>query len=163
MTNILGLTAAGFMLVLVACSGSTTTPETGGTEDPVQGAGDTKGAPAAGKTSAKDAPPAAPGTPAATPAPASPDGNQTGTDGQPGRISVNEHCCYGATYFRCPNAVACLGGFDADACVAACADGDDACADACAVKEDAAGAPKGCQANVTPPKGVDCANGSIDL
>ena len=162
MNTLLGLATTGCMLALVACSGAKSTPEIGGTDDAVKGAGETTNAPAPGKSSAKDAPTPAP--PAATPDPgATPDdANATGTDGQPGRISVNEHCCYGATYFKCPNTAACFGGFDADACLARCADGDNACADACAAKEDAAGAPKGCQ-TVKPPKGIDCANGSITL
>lgn len=157
MTKIIGLTATGTMLLLVAaCSGATSTPET----DPSP----TSGTPAS-TTGAKDAPATAPGagTPSSTPAPATPDPSQTGTDGQPGRLSVNEHCCYGAKYFRCPNSAACFGGFDIDACLGGCADDDDACSDACSAKQDAVGAPKGCQANVTPPAGVDCATGSIDL
>ncbi len=164
MIKLLGLTVTGFMLALAACSGATSTPETSGTDDPIKGAGET-GAPAAGKSAAKGSPTQAPGasTPAATPDPATPDPAipPAGTDGQPGRISVNEHCCYGATYFKCPNAAACFGGFDAEACLAKCG-GNDACADACSAQEDAAGAPKGCQ-TMAPPKGVDCANGSINL
>ena len=162
MNKLVGLTVTGFMLALVACSGATSTPETSGTDDPIKGAGETR-APAA-KSPAKDSPAPAPGAvpPAATPDPATPDPAGTpGTDGQPGRISVNEHCCYGATYFKCPSASACFGGFDAQACLAKCG-GSDACADACSAQEDAAGAPKGCQ-TMAPPKGVDCANGSINL
>ena len=87
----------------------------------------------------------------------------SGQDGQPGRVSVNEHCCYGAVYYKCPSSAACFGGFDVDACLALCSDSDDVCSDACFDKMGLAGAPKGCQSNVTPPKGVDCPNGSISL
>jgi hypothetical protein len=81
-------------------------------------------------------------------------------DGHPGRVSVDEHCCYGTTYFRCPNATACFGGFDLGACLSSCADG--ACEDACSASADAAGAPKGCRVTA-PPVGVDCTNGSIEV
>lgn len=166
MNKLLGLTVTASMLVVVAaCSGATPTPETAGTDEPIKGASNSTSSAPAGGTPAKGAPSQAPGssTPAAPPDPALPDPTQAGTDGQPGRVSVNEHCCYGAMYFRCPSTAACFGGFDFDACLAKCAEGDDACSDACSDKEDAAGAPKGCQANVTPPPGVDCANASIDL
>lgn len=163
MNHLLRLAAAGLTLALVACSGATSSPEIRGTEDPVKGAGGTTSAPTPGTSTAKDAPTPASGTPTGTPGPAAPPADaNAGTDDEPGRISVNEHCCYGATYFKCPSTAACFGGFDATACVAACGGGDDACADACAAKEEAAGAPKGCQ-TLAPPKGVDCANGSIQL
>ena len=103
--------------------------------------------------------PAQPGTPAKPADPAAP----AGQDGQPGRISSNEHCCYGGTYYKCPSSAACFGGFDINACLAVCAGPSDPCFDACFEKLDKAGAPKGCQTGVTPPKGVDCANGSINL
>jgi hypothetical protein len=153
-----GLVAAGWMLALVACSGATSTPETQGADPPSAGAADAKGGAPGGGTPSKSAPAPKPGTDA----PATPDPNAAGAAGQPGRLSVDEHCCYGATYFRCPSTAACFGGFDIDACIDACVDLDDACLDACAAKEAAAGAPKGCQ-SLAPPAGVDCANGWIDL
>ena len=141
MNKLVGLTVTGFMLALAACSGASSTPETIGTDDPIKGAGETR-APAAAKSPAKDSASlaAGAGTPATTPDPVIPPAGTPGTDGQPGRISVNEHCCYGATYFKCPNAVACFGGFDGEACLAKCG-GNDARADACSAQEDAAGAP----------------------
>jgi hypothetical protein len=87
---------------------------------------------------------------------------QDGADGEAGRIAVNGHCCYQGKYFACPDENACFGGFDLQACFAACG-ANIACFETCAEKIDTAGAPKGCRTGVTPPKGVDCANGKIDL
>lgn len=157
------LLSASMCMLVAACSGASSTPETNGTDDPLAGASGAN-TPAGAKAPAKGA--SSPGaTPAPAPAPAPPaaDPNAPGTAGQPGRISVDEHCCYGAKYFRCPSTAACFGGFDIDACEAKCKDADDACFDACGAAADAAGAPKGCDATVAPPAGVDCANGAIDL
>jgi hypothetical protein len=85
MHKMFGLTITGFMLILAACSGATTTPETGGADDPNKGAGETT-APAAGKSAAKDSPAPAPaaGTPPATPGmPAAP---PSGTPGMTGGV-----------------------------------------------------------------------------
>ena len=146
------------LLALVACSGASTPPELGQAPDaPITDA----------KTPAKADAPAStpqPETPAKKsadePAPPAPDAPvEPGAAGS--RISVNEHCCFGGKYFNCPNTAACFGGFDVQACLSKCT--DTACFDACEQKLDTAGAPKGCNGNATPPKGVDCATGEIHI
>jgi hypothetical protein len=170
--NLLGLASLGLTAALVAaCSGaSAPTTSESDLEEKAPAGGETAKAPANGGAD-KGGTPAKGGTPPATPAdpgqpgqPGQPgEPGQPGQPGQPGRISVNEHCCYGSQYFKCPNEAACFGGFDISACLDACSGPEDPCFDACFDKLDTAGAPKGCQSNVTPPKGVDCANGSISL
>jgi len=90
------------------------------------------------------------------------DPGQPGEPGQAGRVSVNEHCCYGGAYYKCPNSAACFGGFDVNSCLQGCSPFDP-CWDECFDKLSNAGAPKGCQANANPPAGVDCANGNINI
>jgi hypothetical protein len=89
-------------------------------------------------------------------------GGGNGENGQVGRVSVNEHCCFAGKYQRCPNSNACFGGFDINACLQGCSPFDP-CFDECFDKMDKAGPPKGCDANAQPPAGVDCANGQINL
>lgn len=89
-------------------------------------------------------------------------GDQNGDNGEGNRVSVGEHCCFNGRYLKCPDANACFGGFDINACLQAC-NPLDPCFEACFDKLNKASAPKGCDANAAPPPGVDCANGQIDL
>lgn len=115
------------------------------------GSSDPTGAPGAGGQETGD-----PGTGGAG-------GNgQGGQDGQGSRVAVNEHCCFNGEYLRCPDANACLGGFDLQACLQGCSPSDPCFAE-CLDKVQNPGPPVGCDANATPPSGVDCANGRIDL
>jgi hypothetical protein len=172
-----------FTLLAVACGGTTTTttdePDTSGGSDkapsaqsPSGGGGGGGAAAPSGSDAKKGGDPApAPSSGGSTPPdpgsspppPAGDPGGTPGQDGSPGRISVNEHCCYGGKYYKCPNSAACFGGFDIDACLAACSGPMDPCWDACFNQLDSAGPPKGCQSGVAEPKGVDCANGQINI
>jgi hypothetical protein len=62
-------------------------------------------------------------------------------------------CCVNGQFFECPNAAACLGGFDINACVEACKDAK--CFQDCASQAQNAGGPKGCTQKA-PPAGVTC-------
>lgn len=173
--KLVGLATTGLLLIILpACGGASSAPVGTVEEDPTPPSGATKlpatnkdksGTPAgtpkdpSATTPPTGTPPATPGTPPAD-HPGGPGG--AGQPGQPGRISVNEHCCYTGKYFKCPNSAACFGGFDVNACLSTCAGPQDPCFNACFQKLDAAGAPKGCQ-SAPEPKGVDCANGSINL
>jgi hypothetical protein len=79
------------------------------------------------------------------------------------RIAIDGICCYGGSYFACPNAAACYGGFDVNACLATCNGPEDPCFDACFAKEDSAGPPVGCTAGAAEPPGIDCATGTIEI
>jgi len=171
---------------LVACSGSDgPAPDTGANENNNTGANTPSTGKETGKSSSTDknggtttpasgtnGPDGKPGTADDKTQPTPPPnqdednpGNQPGVpgqNGQAGRVSVNEHCCFNGKYQRCPNANACLGGFDLNACLANCSPFDP-CFDECFDKIDNAGPPNGCDANAAPPPGVDCANGEINL
>lgn len=79
---------------------------------------------------------------------------QDGADGEPGRSASNNDCCFQGKYFECPNESACFGGFDVNACIAACNEDFD-CTMGCVSELDSAGAPKGCTKKA-PPAGVRC-------
>lgn len=183
--RIFGLTTLALTAVLVSACSASTQPIVGeGGDDvvespPVKGGKlppkpKTPGTTGGGDTPQTGGPttnnPSNPGAPQGQPGPAGQPGDPgepgdpggVGEPGQPGRVSVNEHCCYGGKYFRCPNSAACFGGFDINACLSTCAGPQNPCFDACFDKLDAAGPPKGCQATAEP-KGVDCANGSINI
>lgn len=191
-TNVKGLAAMGSVigltLLAVACSGSQPTdPLAGDTaeQDNKQGApagGDAKSAPndpaknsgANGGANGTNGPdgkagnngtPNNPNNPGGNPGGNNPGGNNpggNGEDGEVGRVSVNEHCCFAGKYQRCPSSNACFGGFDIDACLQNC-NPLDPCFDECFDKMDKAGPPKGCDANAQPPPGVDCAKGQINI
>jgi hypothetical protein len=172
MKNVLRLTfLAPLFGLVVACSGAPAPTGTGqpeqkgrGAKKPGEGGGEASNGQTAGNNAGKPG-----GTNAGKPGegkadPGEPgEGEEGGEPGQPGRISVNGHCCYGAKYYKCPDSAACFGGFDVDVCLDACNGGPgDACWEECFDKLSNAPAPKGCQTNVTPPKGIDCANGQIN-
>lgn len=97
------------------------------------------------------------------PAPGADDDDPPGAmKGKGGRAAAGEHCCFRGEYLRCPDTNACLGGFDAQACFAACKDPRSECFKECLAKLQNAGPPKGCDANAAPPPHVDCAKGRID-
>lgn len=66
------------------------------------------------------------------------------------RRAKDQHCCYKLAYQRCPDAVACYGGVDLDACVAECA-GDATClTNTCTNRLRNAPAPVGCTPEQAP-------------
>lgn len=161
----LGALATSFALLVGCGSDGGGSSSTGG--EPAE-------QPVIGKTATTDAPPPSDGpkAPTSSPPPASPTTPGTGAapgadgadgaNGNAGRMSSGLHCCFESKYLECPTPAACWGGFDVDACIAACDPSDVACIGACVDKLDAAGAPVGCQSKA-PPAGVDCANGQIDI
>lgn len=62
------------------------------------------------------------------------EGPGQGGQGQPGQQSQGgtNSCCYNGTAYDCPDVNSCLGGFDLQACQAACANGDFRCQIDCA-------------------------------
>ncbi len=167
------LVAFGFAVasLTLACSGATKTEEIADDPASTEGSVTAPGKPA--KPSDKPATDnGTNSTPAADdkktdPAPESTDPDEDPTDTVPtqtgvNRVSINEHCCYGAQYFKCPDATACFGGFDVDACLSTCAGPASPCFSKCFEQEASAPAPKGCQAKAAP-KGIDCANGNFEF
>ena len=166
-----GLGLASFAcLVVAACSGA---PAPTGVVEPEQNEGTTLPPAKSGEKPASDG--ATAGDASKVPDGAKTDAGKSGSgtpgqggdgqnggDGQPGRVSVNEHCCYGGTYFKCPSTSACFGGFDINACLSTCPGPFDPCFNECFDQLSNAPAPKGCQ-TTTPPAGVDCANGNINI
>lgn len=154
-TLTLGALAA---ILTAACSGS------GGSE-PIPDEPKVPTAPHAGSTTSPPAATPSGGATATEPAkdPDEDTAGAAGEDGETGRIASGPHCCYQGKYFSCPDETACFGGFDVDACLAACGKGVDTCFDKCFAQLDEAAAPKGCRSDVKPPAGVDCATGNINL
>jgi hypothetical protein len=74
----------------------------------------------------------------------------SGDVGTARRRAEGEHCCYEGTYQRCPNAAACFGGVELEACVAKCA-GDARClTNVCTSELRHAPPPKGCSPSEAP-------------
>lgn len=71
-----------------------------------------------------------------------------------GHVASNGDCCFQGQYFECPNANACFGGFDVNACIDGCGN-DFNCVMDCTSKLSTAGGPKGCTQK-TPPANVKC-------
>jgi hypothetical protein len=114
--------------------------------------------------SSSSEPPANKAPPDKTPAPpGAGDPGNNGQDGAPGRVAVGDICCFGGKFFRCPDTNACLGNADPNACIANCDRLDVDCIEACVTNLDGAGPPVGCDGNATPPPGVDCANGNVNV
>ena len=183
MFEIPGIMGLGLVLgILVACGGGGP-DSTGDAQGAATGvpSGSASGTAPAGSTAAATAPPTAapksttPTTGGATPGGTPPPTNPTtpndkganglpvpnlpdglpGLPGLPGNVGDGNDCCFNGKYFHCPNATACFGGFDLDACIQKC--GADAnCIEDCANQLDGTGAPQGCDANAAPPPGFDC-------
>lgn len=101
-----------------------------------------------------------------TPPPKKPDGkgddenggNDNGGDDKGGvsRRSASGHdCCYGGQYLRCPDTVACFGGFDVNECVRDC-NGDFSCSIACTQKLGSAPPPTTSCTKTQAPPNVQC-------
>lgn len=156
----------------VACSGASSTPPDPYTSDSKATTASSANAPPRAATSAAPAPSGAATTAPSASTPAPPKGTPTteprqggdadGENGAAGTIAVDEHCCFGGKYLRCPTTAACLGGFDLDACIDGCGFADVRCIEGCTSKL-GNGGPVGCDATAAPPPGVDCANGTIDI
>jgi len=150
--------------VLTACGGSSSDPVSGADSpvitEPPEVTEPTPGSPAPSAPAPGPVAPAPDGPPPPVSPPPAPTPTSPGPDGKSGRVAVNQHCCYGGAYYRCPNTAACFGGVDLAVCLSGCTSAS--CFSSCAALLDAAGPPVGCAAS-TAPAGVDCANGRIDL
>jgi hypothetical protein len=175
----------GPILALVACSGAS--GPSGASSSESKAAPPASGAPSGAPPTAPTAPTAAPAVSSGQPAPGAPvpsgsaatapgdtsspptapPAGLAGLDalgGTDSRIVVNEHCCFNGKYFRCPNANACMGGADPEACIEACDETDVSCIQGCLIGiTSSSKPPTGCDANAIPPPGVDCANGQINI
>jgi hypothetical protein len=167
-SKIAGMAGMGSLLALhVACSSASAAPiddpkhEANVVAAPAGDAGPAKGNPTADAGAKPGATTDAGTTNKQPPVPGVPPGE----DGLPDlggiRQASNEHCCFNGQYLRCPDANACFGGFDINACLQNCRPGD-ACFEDCFTNLGTSGAPKGCDANAPQPPNVDCANGRID-
>lgn len=81
--------------------------------------------------------------------------NPPNPSGSHARSANNQDCCFDGTYYACPDTTACFGGFDVNACTAAC-EGDVDCIVACTHELETAPPPLASCKQSTPPAGVRC-------
>jgi hypothetical protein len=135
--------------VVVGCSGGALAPVDQGSQDDTQQPSQAKLPKKTESTPSKsDAPSGGTQTPSGTQAPSGTNGQpgqpgqQPGKPGQPGgepgqpggEPGQNGVCCYNNQAYDCPDTKSCLGGYDLDACQAACAEDDFNCQIACVNK-----------------------------